>query len=355
VGESERGRAAGATPDDNDGGHQATPSAPPPRVLDLGNGEAFAVGTAADMLAAADWLERNHPDGVQGERAGPVIGPVLNMGASNAMAAYTAYASRLPAKSMLVLAWMALVSLDADTEPWWSQGHDVLATMALGRKGPITAADLRAVERAVQPLFQAGAITVDRHSSGHPGRALHVRYRLWLAHPAPDEKRRVQNRPPPAESAPPQNLHPAAPDENRRTPDTGTRQFLGPHPTVFGAAPDEKRRTNEYEEYEERIENQEELFSSATPATDRGREARDDDGDFDWPTASEQTGGAGAPLSEAAKTAASDETTPAAPWLALGCSWCGADVGKPCTNQGTGKARAPHSARLDDLAPAAAS
>ena len=110
------------------------------------------------------------------------------MGSSNAIAAMTLYASRLPPKSMLVLNWMALVSLDKDTEPWWSQGHEVLAKMPLGRPEPISAADLRAVERAITPLFTEGAITVDRHSSGRPGNPQHVRYRLWIREPAPDEK-----------------------------------------------------------------------------------------------------------------------------------------------------------------------
>ena len=52
----------------------------PPRLLDLGNGEAMAVGTAADLRAAADYLDRHYPDGVTGPRSGPYLGPVLNMG-----------------------------------------------------------------------------------------------------------------------------------------------------------------------------------------------------------------------------------------------------------------------------------
>ncbi|MGO9780043.1 MAG: hypothetical protein ACLPQY_09795 [Streptosporangiaceae bacterium] len=53
---------------------------PPPRCLDLGNGEAIVIGTATDMRAAAEYLSRTYPDGTQGERYGPVNGPVLNMG-----------------------------------------------------------------------------------------------------------------------------------------------------------------------------------------------------------------------------------------------------------------------------------
>jgi hypothetical protein len=82
VGESERGRAGDATPgNEHDGEHQNTPAdPPPPGVLDLGNGEVMCVGTEADFAAAADWLRRNYPRGVQGERYGPETGPVLNMG-----------------------------------------------------------------------------------------------------------------------------------------------------------------------------------------------------------------------------------------------------------------------------------
>jgi hypothetical protein len=165
------------------------------------------------------------------------------MGASNAIAAYRLYGSKIPPKSMLVLNWMALVSLDKDTEPWWSQGHAELAKMPLGRPEPITAADLRAVARAITPLFEVGAITVARHSSGRPGNPLHVRYRLWLTRPAPDENRRVENK--------------AAHDENRLTPDPGTRREVVEHTTKSDEAPDENRRTKEYEDQEERIKEQE--------------------------------------------------------------------------------------------------
>ena len=139
------------------------------------------------------------------------------MGASNALRAYSTYAARVSPASLSVLVYMALVSMDKDAEPWWSQGHEILAAIPLGRRGPIRNADLRAVERAITSLFEAGAITVDKHSSGHPGNSQHVRYRLWLTHPAPDENRRVENR--------------AAPDENRRAPGDGTRRKVVSHPT----------------------------------------------------------------------------------------------------------------------------
>ena len=176
------------------------------------------------------------------------------MGASNALAAYALYASQVPAKPLAVLVYMALVSKDADAEPWWSQGHEILAENAMGRdplkptgdeKADALAIDAmrRAVERIITPLLDAGAITVARHSSGRPGNPLHVRYRLWLVYPAPDEKRRVENQ--------------SAPDGKRRARASSTRRKVSEHPTETVETPDEKRRTKEYEENEERDKKQE--------------------------------------------------------------------------------------------------
>jgi len=50
------------------------------RNLDLGNGEAMVIGTAADLRTAADYLDEHYPDGGDGPRLGPVTGPILNMG-----------------------------------------------------------------------------------------------------------------------------------------------------------------------------------------------------------------------------------------------------------------------------------
>lgn len=103
------------------------------------------------------------------------------MGASNVVAAYALYAGRVPATSMQVLAYMAVVSKDGDPRPWFGQGHAALAEHALGRKRPITDSDERAVRRAITPLLQAGAITTDRPAARDrrdgPNTA---RYRLHL-------------------------------------------------------------------------------------------------------------------------------------------------------------------------------
>jgi hypothetical protein len=217
------------------------------------------------------------------------------MGASNAMAAYTLYAGTLQPKPMHLLTWMALVSLDSDAEPWWSQGHEVLARMPLGRPEPITPADLRAVERHITPLFEAGAITVARHSSGHPGGVHHVRYRLWLRHPAPDENRRAEHRAAPVENrrarrGPTATENPPAPVENRRVPTDGTRRKVVSHPSENGAAPVENRRAKEYEDYEERIKNQEHPLLSSDSVPVRAREAGDDNTEVDSSASAEPDG-----------------------------------------------------------------
>lgn len=101
------------------------------------------------------------------------------MGASNAMAAYVRYAGKVPALSMQVLAYMALVSRDADDRPWYGEGHHALAEHAMGRAKP-NESDLRAVRRAVTPLIEAGALTVDRRGAVRADGPSTVRYRLHL-------------------------------------------------------------------------------------------------------------------------------------------------------------------------------
>ena len=50
----------------------------PPGFLDLGNGQLFGGGTEAELLAAADWLDRNYPERSQDPPTGHT-GPILNM------------------------------------------------------------------------------------------------------------------------------------------------------------------------------------------------------------------------------------------------------------------------------------
>ena len=142
------------------------------------------------------------------------------MGAANAIAAFR-YAGKVPPLSLVVLIYMGLVSVDKHDEPWFGLGPEAIAVHALRRPEPVTASDLRAVERTLTPLFKAGAITTVRRGWGRGGDVRNVRYRLWLIEPAPDEMRRVQR--------------------------SSTRRFVVEHPTVCGNAPDGKRRAP-YEE-----------------------------------------------------------------------------------------------------------
>ncbi len=143
------------------------------------------------------------------------------MGASNALAAYRLYAGKVPPTSLNVLAYMAAVSMDKDHEPSWWEGHEILAIRVLGRSEPITKTDRRAVERAITPLFAAGAITTTRHSSGHAEFSRTVRYRLWLTEPAPDGNRRPRGAKHPTETighkASTRRKVVSAPDGNHRT------------------------------------------------------------------------------------------------------------------------------------------
>lgn len=102
------------------------------------------------------------------------------MGARNALRAYALYAGQLPATSMQLLTYMALVSKDADEEPWFSQGNEALALFALGRVEPITMPDLKAVQRSLRPLFEAKAITQDRAPAPRRDGPSTARYRLEL-------------------------------------------------------------------------------------------------------------------------------------------------------------------------------
>ena len=109
------------------------------------------------------------------------------MGASNVLAAFHLYAGnrKITPTSLNLLTYMAAVTLDKDAEPSWWEGHEMLAVRVLGYPEPVGRAGKGAVERAIRPLLDEGAITTTRHASGHAGHVTTVRYRLWLgpAHP----------------------------------------------------------------------------------------------------------------------------------------------------------------------------
>ncbi|MFE9099801.1 hypothetical protein [Actinomadura geliboluensis] len=102
------------------------------------------------------------------------------MGAQNVKLAYAAYAGKVPSTAMVCLLYMALISKDSDEAPWFGQGHEALAEHALGRVPPLEVKDVRAVERAVAPLLEAGAIVADRRPAPRAGGPRTVRYRLML-------------------------------------------------------------------------------------------------------------------------------------------------------------------------------
>jgi hypothetical protein len=167
---------------------------------------------------------------------------------------------------MNVLAYMALVALDRDEAPHYWEGHAALAVHCLGRdEASIDDSDLRAVRRAVTPLFKAGAITVAQHSSGRGERRGRVSYRLHLGMPAQDGFRPVDN---PGAADPTQ-------DGNRPVDTASTGRYVAEHRTVRDRAPDGNRPAKEYEETEEQEEIQEHSLPSSDPVPVRAGEARD--------------------------------------------------------------------------------
>jgi hypothetical protein len=180
------------------------------------------------------------------------------MGATNAIAAYQRYAGKVPGLSLAVLVYMALVSKDKDAWPWFTLGQHAIAEHALGRPNP-NATDLRAVQRAIGPLIDAEAVTVDRAGAARSDGNSTARYRLNLHDDAdkarrewldtPDGKRRMSN-----------------PHKARRDPtvsDGDTRRKVTRDPTVSDETPDENRRAKETQG-DRRSEKTEEEVSSQT-------------------------------------------------------------------------------------------
>ena len=117
------------------------------------------------------------------------------MGAKNVLRAYALYAGKVPPLSMQLLTYMAAVSKDADPLPWFSQGHEALAELALGRDDYETDAAVKAVERAMTPLFKVGAITTERGSGRRQHGAWTARYGLHLqdAQPVDNSVRHIRS------------------------------------------------------------------------------------------------------------------------------------------------------------------
>lgn len=181
------------------------------------------------------------------------------MGAKNVVSAYQRWAGRVPALSMVVLAYMAVVSKDADDWPWYGQGQAALAEFALGRENP-DGADIRAVSRAMTPLLEVGAVTVERAASNRSDGNSTARYRLNLDARAdaarakwaesPDGKRRMTD---PRRNRQPQDGNRRMASASHTTKSGGViRRKVANHTTKSGKPYDGNRRTKEEEDQEER-------------------------------------------------------------------------------------------------------
>ena len=167
------------------------------------------------------------------------------MGAQNALLAYHTYGSAVGDRALRLLAYMALVSRDRDSEPWCSIGHEYLSEFALSRPMPAyedrkaRKQTLRIVERAITELADAGAVrTIKRATFGRHG-VTPARYRLYLDKPCFDARPSRSSR---------QKSTGGPPVRNRRMADQPTREKMTLHPSENDAPPVTQRRTKEEEE-----------------------------------------------------------------------------------------------------------
>lgn len=199
------------------------------------------------------------------------------MGAGNVTAAFIRWAGKVPATSMQILVFMANVAKDKDEWPWYGQGQEAIAHMALGRPNP-GPADVRAVSRAMAPLLAAGAVTVERAAANRGDGNTTARYRLNLTDAADkhrqawqdthDGKRRTSDRRRESETHDGKRRVPAAQDDPRHTTvsDGDIRRKVTRHTTVSDETYDGNRRTKEEEE-EEELEDQGRKLALRTAVT----------------------------------------------------------------------------------------
>lgn len=181
------------------------------------------------------------------------------MGARNVAAAYHRYAGRVPALSMQILVYMAVVAKDSDDWPWYGQGQAALAEMAMGRENPDTV-DLRAVQRALLPLTAIGAVTVDRGGATRTDGNTTARYRLNLTEQADEARARWALTPDGIRRMSDRRRDPQHPSKSGGD----TRRKVTTHTTVFDETPDGKRRPKEEENYKRSEKTEEEGRSSTT-------------------------------------------------------------------------------------------
>jgi hypothetical protein len=163
---------------------------------------------------------------------------------------------------MQVLVYMAVVSKDADAWPWFGLGQAALAELALGRENP-DATDLRAVQRAMAPLLDAGAVTVDRAGSARSDGNSTARYRLNLTDQADEARRKWADTPDGKRRVRDTRLKGSHPTKNGND----TRRFSSAHPTESDRTPDGNRRTKEKEKTKRSEKTKEEDLDLSAPVT----------------------------------------------------------------------------------------
>jgi hypothetical protein len=180
------------------------------------------------------------------------------MGARNVVAAYHRWAGKVPPLSMQLLIYMAVVAKDSDDWPWYGQGQAALAEFAMGRSDP-DETDRRAVGRAMTPLLNAGAVTVERAATQRSDGNSTARYRLNLDDAA-DAARRAWEDSPSGQRRTSDTRRKAKPQDGKRpmgraTQDQSHRtesdrvigRFVASHRTESDEPQDGNRRTKEKE------------------------------------------------------------------------------------------------------------
>lgn len=180
------------------------------------------------------------------------------MGAQNALSALRRWSGKVPGASMVALIYMALVSKDKDDWPWYGGGQEAIAEFGLGRYNP-DRTDLRAVQRALGPLFDASALTVDRAGANRSDGNTVARYRLNIHERADQERLKW------LETHAEKRRASTGSNDQRRTTVSGQdgREKVTQRTTVSDATDARNRRTKEEEE-EEELEDQGISGSSTT-------------------------------------------------------------------------------------------
>ena len=319
---------------------------PPPGCLDLGNGEVLCIGTAADLAAAAEWLRRNYPAGPVGERYGPVSGPVLNMKIHHTRPSisFTVIPNDALQDERLSLAARGELAYLLSRPDGWNTTADAEAKRARvlrGKRGE----GRDAMRRIYAELKAAGYVRYERTRNEQNGEwttQVHVFDRPTDVRltGVPETRMSV----PPAETSPPVDNSPASPQVTEfsqvapmygspgvGSPGVGSpvhREAVHSYKGLTTEDLDQSRAGDAVDGKEQPIANSQDRRvpdgpedvaddaqrnrdnHSESATTDRNARASEPNGlatgDDDSDHAESRAGGAGAPLSEAAKAAASD-------------------------------------------------